>query len=173
MKMVIQIHKQKGVAAVELALVILPMMILCFGITELGRALYQYNGLVKATRGAARYLSQQSFVGADADTIRSQAKSLVVCDAYSCPSPPGAAALVPGLTMEMVSVCDPVSCPKTHSNVPVGTPGGTVNLVSVTIGDTSDSPPKATPFKFTSLVSWVIPDITFSPITITMASSTN
>lgn len=160
-------RKQKGVAAVEMALVLTPMLILCFGITELGRALYLYDGMVKATRGAARYLSQQSFAGADADTIRARAKSLVVCGAQSCPDPLGSAALVPGLTMSMVSLCDPVLCPTTHSNVPVGPPGGTVSLVSMTIGAGSSQ------FNFTSIVPWVVPDITFSPISITMASSTN
>ena len=47
--------KQKGVAAVELALIIGPMLIAFFGITEIGRALYQYNALVKSARAAVRY----------------------------------------------------------------------------------------------------------------------
>jgi TadE-like protein len=66
--------QQKGVVAIEMALILVPMLILCFGITELGRALYQYNGLVKATRGAVRYLSQQSMAsppaGETADSLR-------------------------------------------------------------------------------------------------------
>lgn len=156
------VRKQKGVAAVELALVIGPMLILCFGITELGRALYQYNGLVKATRGAARYLSQQSFGGADADSIRLKARSLALCGAYDCADTPP---LVTGLTLAMISECDPALCVATHANVQTGE--GTTSLVAVDINAGSSK------FSFTSLVPWVIPDITFGPISITMASSTN
>lgn len=160
------IRKQKGVAAVEMALVLIPMVILCFGITELGRAIYQYNGLVKATRGAARYLSQQSLAspppGETADGLRLKARSLALCGAYDCANTP---ALVTGLTLAMISECDPVSCVATHFNVQTGE--GTTSLVSVSINAGSSK------FNFTSLVPWVIPDITFSPISITMASSTN
>ncbi len=149
-----------------MALVIIPMLILCFGITELGRALYQYNGLVKATRGAARYLSQQSLaappIGETADGIRLKARSLALCGAYDCA---GKQPLVTSLTLDMISVCDPVACPATHSNVPTGQ--GSTSLVAVAIGAGNDK------FNFTSLVSWVVPDITFSAISITMASSTN
>lgn len=161
-----QFKTQKGAIAVEMALVLIPMLTLCFGITELGRALYQYNGLVKGTRGAARYLSQQSLAsppaGETADSIRLKAKSLALCGAYDCSS---TAPLVTGLTLAMLSVCDPVSCVATHSNVPTGE--GTTSLVSVTIGAGGN------PFNFTSVVPWVVPDISFSPISITMASSTN
>lgn len=161
-----QIRRQKGVAAVEMAIVLLPMVILCFGITELGRALYQYNGLVKATRGAARYLSQQGLAspppGETADSLRLKARSLALCGAFDCTSTP---ALVTGLTLAMISECDPLNCTSTHANVPTGE--GTTSLVSVTVGAGSSQ------FQFTSLASWVVPDMNFSPISITMASSTN
>lgn len=158
------LHKQQGVAAVELAIIIIPMLILCFGITELGRALYQYNGLVKATRGAVRYLTAQSLAspppGETADSIRLKARSLAVCGQESCGS---ATPLVPGLTLAQVSVCDRLACPSTHDNVQTGQ--GSVNLVSVTIGGTG-----AAAFNFTSLVPWVVPSISFSPVTATMIS---
>ncbi len=161
-----QARKQKGVAAVELAFILPLMLVLCFGITELGRALYPYNGLVKATRGAARYLSQQSLAsppsGETADSIRLKARSLALCGADSCSGQPP---LVANLTMSMISVCDPVACPATHSNVPTGQ--GTTSLVSVIVGD------PGTPFGFTSLVAWAVPSMNFGPIRITMASSTN
>ncbi|MFW5330451.1 TadE family protein [Hydrogenophaga sp. ZJX-1] len=160
------IHSQHGVAAVELAIVLIPMLVLCFGITELGRALYQYNGLVKATRGAARYLSQQSLAsppaGETADGIRLKARSLALCGAFNCDQTP---ALVPNLTLAQISVCDPVSCVGTHANVPTGE--GTTSLVTVTIGAGDNG------YDFTSIVPWVVPSITFGPIGITMASSTN
>lgn len=160
------IHSQRGVAAVELAIVLIPMLVLCFGITELGRALYQYNGLVKATRGAARYLSQQSLAsppaGETADGIRLKARNLALCGAFNCS---GVAPLVPNLTLDMISVCDPVACVGTHANVLTGE--GTTSLVSVSIGAGDGG------YDFTSIVAWVVPSITFGPIGITMASSTN
>jgi Flp pilus assembly protein TadG len=160
------IRFQQGVAAVELAFILIPMLVLCFGITELGRALYQYNGLVKSVRGAVRYLSQQSLAsppaGETADSLRLNARSLALCGALSCTDKP---ALVPGLTLDMVSVCDDVSCPHTHANVPTGE--GTISLSTVRIGSQDAR------YRFTSLVPWVVPSVDFGPIAITMAASTN
>jgi hypothetical protein len=160
------IHSQRGVAAVEMAIILIPMLVLCFGITELGRALYQYNGLVKATRGAARYLSQQSLAsppaGETVDGIRLKARSLALCGAFNCD---GVDPLVPNLTLAMISVCDPVACVGTHANVLTGE--GTTSLVTVSIGAGDAG------YGFLSVVPWVVPDITFGPISITMASSTN
>lgn len=157
---------ERGVAAVEMAIILIPMLILCFGITELGRALYQYNGLVKAGRGAVRYLSQQSLASPPAletaDGIRLKARSLALCGDFNCD---GKAPLVPNLTLAMISVCDPVSCAATHANVPTGE--GTTSLVTVTIGAGDAA------YNFTSLVPWVVPSITFGPVATTMASSTN
>lgn len=159
-----KLGRQRGVAAVELGIVVLPMLLMCFGITELGRALYQYNGLVKATRGAVRYLSQQdlaSLSSSDLTTVRGKAVALAVCGLEACPS--GAAALVPGLIPGNVEVCDYLNCPATHNNVATGQ--GTVDLVSVRIGGTG-----RTPYSFSSLIPWVVPDITFSEVRTTMAS---
>lgn len=157
-------HKQRGVAAVEMALIMMPMLILCFGIVELGRALYMYNGLVKATRGAVRYMTTQSLssppTGETAASIRLKARSLAVCGATDCS---GKESLTPGLVLAQVSVCDLLSCPTTHSNVSTGQ--GTANLVSITIGGTG-----AAAYDFTSLMPWVIPNITFAPVTTTMVS---
>ncbi|MBS3996939.1 MAG: pilus assembly protein [Hydrogenophaga sp.] len=158
-------HAQRGVAAVEMAIILIPMLVLCFGITELGRALYQYNGLVKSVRGAVRYLSQQSLAnpsdGETADGLRLKARSLALCGDINCSGKP---ALVPNLTLDMISVCDALSCPATHANVPTGE--GTTSLASVRIGA------GGTPFPFTSLVPWVVPNIAFGPITVTMVAST-
>lgn len=168
--MTLRIENQRGVAAVEMAVVLIPMLLLCFAVSELGRALYQYDGLVKSTRGAARFFSQQSVLspppGETADSLRLKARSLVLCGAPACADRP---ALVPGLALEMISVCDPLLCPATHLNVPTGE--GAVNLVTVVIGaDTGDGAAK---FTFTSAVPWAIPDITFNPIGLTMASAIN
>lgn len=157
-------QRQKGVAAVELGFIVIPMLLMGFGITELGRALSYYDGLVKATRGAVRYLAQQDLANMSADELtatRNKAVALAVCGLETCAAstPP----LVPGLTTDNVSLCDYLNCASTHNNVQTGQ--GTVDLVSVTIGGTGTSA-----YDFTSLMSWVIPDITFSPIKTTMAS---
>lgn len=161
-------RKQQGVAVIEFAFVLLPMLILCFGITEVGRTLYYYNGIDKATRGAARYLTSVDLAnppaGETADTIRNQAKLLAVCGSVSC-NPTTATPLVPGLTVAHVSICDPVSCTGTHNNVLTGE--GAVDLVTVTIGGVGQD---ASVFNFTSLAPWVIPSFPFAPVRTTMAS---
>lgn len=48
---------QHGVAAVELALVIIFLLLLTAGIVEFGRAFWYYDALTKATRDGARMLS--------------------------------------------------------------------------------------------------------------------
>jgi Flp pilus assembly protein TadG len=50
--------KSRGAALVELAIVLPVILMMVFGITELGRALYQLNSLAKATDGGVRYLSR-------------------------------------------------------------------------------------------------------------------
>ena len=51
---------QSGTAAVEFAILLLPMLLLAFGVVEYGRAIYNYNTLVKSVRASARLLSSQS-----------------------------------------------------------------------------------------------------------------
>jgi Flp pilus assembly protein TadG len=165
MNTLLKSNRQRGAAAVEMAIILLPMLILCFGVLEIGRALYTYNGLVKSTRGAVRYLTAQSLesppAGETAASIRLKARSMAVCGAFDCSGdvPP----LVSGLTLAHVQVCDPVACPGTHNNVPTGQ--GTADLVSVTIGG-----PGGTPFTFSTLVPLGIGDLTFTPVTTTMVS---
>lgn len=106
----------------EFAILLPLLLFIVFGITEFGRALYTYNTLVKATRDAARYaMIQQPGGGADAAT-----ECLAIHGNTACSGNP----LVPGLTTDMVSVCDWQRCPGTHQSqgaAPV------VNLVTVTV----------------------------------------
>jgi Flp pilus assembly protein TadG len=51
---------QHGVALIELALVMPLLLLLTFITTEFGRAMYEYNAVVKSTRDAVRYLSVQT-----------------------------------------------------------------------------------------------------------------
>lgn len=162
-------------AAVEFALVLPILLIAVFGITELGRAFYQYNALVKATRDAVRYLAQQDLAnpppGETADSMRQKAIRVAVCGAPDCTDP---TPRFPGLTLDeakaKVTLCDYLmpTCVATHKGVQ--TTQGTVDLVTVTIG----GPGKVVTFE--SLVQpaepfgWGIPDIPFAPIKTTMAS---
>lgn len=149
--------KQKGVAAVELGFLIVPLVLLAFGITEYGRAMYQYNTLDKSVRSATRYLSEQT--PGDATQI-GIAKCLVVYGDKTCTGSPSGSPLVPGLTASMVSVCDLTSCTGTHQNQAAG--GVSANLVTVTISG----------YPFTSLVPSIFPSISFGDISATMRQVT-
>jgi len=149
-----KMEKQGGAAAVEFALLIIPMLVMVFGITEFGRAMYQYNTLVKLTRDATRYLTTQA-----AGTGVGTAQCLAVYGNTTCTAP----ALLPGLTTTMVTECDATNCPGTHSAVATG--AGAVNLVTVTISG----------YQFQSLVNFTIggfgvgmPNITFGAVSTTM-----
>ncbi len=147
--------RQRGVAAVELGILIVPLVLLAFGITEFGRAMYQYNTIAKGVRDGVRYLTQ--YAPGDATRI-ANAKNLAACGTITPCS--GPSALVPGLTAAMVSVCDRSNCAD-HNLQPVVSGGailGQVNLVTVSV----------TGFRFNSLVPFVMPSITFGPIRSTM-----
>lgn len=146
--------KQKGVEAIELSIVLSLLMVLAFGVSELGRALYQYNTLAKATRDAARYLSTQG-----AGVGWNNAKCLAISGTMDCSGP----VLAPGLTTAMVSICDQSNCPATHQGQTTG--AGSINLVSVTIGGGQGA---GTAYQFVSAVPFVIPNINFGPITTTL-----
>lgn len=106
----------------EFAILLPILLLIVFGITEFGRALYSYNTLVKATRDAARYvMAQQPGGGADA-----AAQCLTVHGNTGCSGAP----LADGLTTAMVSICDWQRCPGTHQSQGSAPP---VNLVTVTI----------------------------------------
>lgn len=155
--------KWKGVAAVEMAMVLPVLLILCLGITELGRALYQYEGLVKAGRGAVRYLTQQDLNNQSAFEAASEvAKFLAVCGKKTCSTNDNDSTLIPGLTYKDYNK-GKIKIEK-YPNVDTG--GGGVSLVSVVIGAGGSE------VKFTSIFPWMIPSFNFSKITITMAYST-
>jgi Flp pilus assembly protein TadG len=139
---------QRGVAAVELGLLLVPLITLTFGVTEAGRAFYQYNALVKATRDATRFLSGQG--PGDPNDVTT-AKCLVVYGNTTCTGP----TIVPGLTTNMVAICDSSNCAD-HKNQTTGS--GAINLVTVTVSD----------YPFTSLAPFVLPNMNFGAISTTM-----
>lgn len=160
--------RQRGVAAVEFGILIIPLTLMLFGLTEYGRAVYQYNTLVKTTRDATRYLSTLAPGSGlvEAECLALYGKQTASCPDYDPNNPdPNFVPLVPGLTKGMVSICDASTpaCVSTHALVSTG--NGAVNLVTVTISD----------FEFKSLINFPVgglsvgaPNITFGDISNTM-----
>jgi Flp pilus assembly protein TadG len=147
-------RSQRGGAAVEFALLMLPLAALTFGITECGRALYEYNTLAKSVRDAARYQSSAT----PGSTLAARCVALTgspVVSGNSCSGTP----LLPALTLAQVSACDRVSCPSDHNLQPTGR--GVVNLVTVSV----------TGYPFTSMVPFAMPSISFGTISATMAQA--
>jgi len=139
---------RRGIAAVELGLLIAPLVLLTFGITEYGRAAQDYSKIVKSARDAARYLTLHA--PGDAASI-AVAKNLAV---YGSTTPTGTA-LVTGLSTAKVAVADSSSDPSLYLQ-PTG--NGNVNLVRVRI----------TGVQFTSMVPALISNLVFGPISVTM-----
>ena len=71
----------RGVAAVEFGLLLPLLVVMLFGTTELGRAIYSYNNLDKTVRDAARHLSQH---GAGDPIIAAEARCLAVHGTTDC-----------------------------------------------------------------------------------------
>jgi Flp pilus assembly protein TadG len=86
--------RQNGVALVEFAFTLPLLLLLTLITTEFGRAMYQYNTIVKGLRDAVRYLSVQT-----PNTKITEAKNLVV---FGNTAGTGSA-LVPGLTVAVVA----------------------------------------------------------------------
>src|SRR5512143_2127253 len=137
--------RQSGAALVEFALILPLLLLLTMITTEFGRAIYQYNTIVKSLRGAARYLSVQT--PGDASTLTAATNLVVYGNAAGTGSP-----LVPGLTASQVAT----PTWQTAGSNPL------INTVTVTV----------TGFTFHSLVSSVcgLPfvDIPFHDISATM-----
>ena len=141
--------RMRGVAAVELALLLSPLALMVFGTTELGRAIYSYNTLDKTVRDATRHLSQH---GPGDAAVAAEARCLAVTGTTDC----SGTAVVPGLTVAMVTICDASLCPSTHANQLTGL--GSVNLVTSGILN----------YPFTSVVAFVVPSMNFNNISVTM-----
>ena len=144
--------RQHGVALIEFGITLTVLITIVFGITEFGRAIYLYDTLAKTARDATRYLSTKA--PGDLAAI-DDAVCLAVYGKPTCTGNP----LVPGLTPAMVSVCDAVSCADSHQ-AQGGAP--VINLVTLTIGGADN------PYTFNSVVPFVVPNIPFGPISVTM-----
>ena len=94
-------RKNRGVAAVELALLAPIFLVVLMAVAEFGHALYQYNTLTKTVRDAAQYLARYGMAaGVVAPTAEEEtaARCLVVYGLPACPDPPNEALkLLPGM----------------------------------------------------------------------------
>ena len=116
---------QRGVAALELAILIIPLLLIAFGASELGRAFYYYNTMLKATRDAVRYLS----VFPSGEGINN-AKCLAVFGKTPCAELDPDSSLLPGLTRDMVNIPADTAV---ELRAPDGTVLGTLSIATVTI----------------------------------------
>ncbi len=96
------VNRQQGLAVVEFTILLPILLILLLGLTELGRALYQYSQLEKITRDTARFVVNDrggttGLLNLSADDI-AQAKTLAIGGDGNSQS------LLPGLTADDVTI---------------------------------------------------------------------
>src|SRR5215831_9208588 len=87
---------QRGQSLAEFAVVLPLLLLIVFGITEFGRAYYQYNTLCKAIRNGARYMSSHTYSSANI----TNAQNMVVYGNTAGSGTP----VVPGLTTAKIVV---------------------------------------------------------------------
>lgn len=153
-------RKQRGVAAVEFGIFLIPMITIAFGITEYGRAMYEYNAIAKSVRDATRYLSQ--YAPGNESLQQDKAICLVKYGNVNCTQPVLLSGLIDAKTKILVkdSVND-----ASHKAQPItvgGVTTGVANLVTVQVSG----------YQFKSLMSFVVKDITFNTISATMLQTT-
>lgn len=145
-------RRLRGVAAVELAVTIVPLLLVAFGVAEYGRMIYTYNALDKAARDAVRHLTA---VDPTDPLPRTEAVNLAVYGNVAGTGQP----LAPGLSTSNVAICNSTLCPGDHSNIPTGS--GVIDLVTVRISG----------YTYHSIVTYVAPaTLNFSTIAVTMRS---
>lgn len=117
----------RGAAAVELALLVVPFLLMTLTAIEFARIVFTYNQLVKVTRDGARFLS-----GFDPSSGGDYPKGIAMSRVLK---PNGTDLAAPDLALSMIQVCDRVdssACPsETFASVPTGV--GSINLVRVQI----------------------------------------
>ena len=127
---------QRGVAAVEMGIVLALLVVLLTGIFNFGLAIYRYDSLVKLARSGVRYLS----VNKPDLEHHSKAVALMVCgDSDDPDGPSSCAAIIPNLTSAMIQICDSnneaCGTADSHKDVKVtsGSETATFDLVTVKI----------------------------------------
>ena len=130
---------EHGAAAVEFSLVLIPLLVLAFGIVEYSRAIYYYDIVAKSVRAASRLVA--GYDPSDSTSFSNaatQARCLAVFGKTTCES--GATPLAPGLSTSNIKICTRTSvaeCPDLQTsdlqNVATGNGTGTIQLVVVRI----------------------------------------
>lgn len=120
----------RGVAAIELAIILPILMLLCFGTLEAAHALTAYKRLLGHTALATRYLAS---VSPGNGTI--EAQCLVMTGKPSSSLPCTGTPILPGLANATITVADASNAPATkRSQLTSSSTGGLrVNLVTVTV----------------------------------------
>lgn len=121
-----------GVAAIELALILPVLLLLCFGTLEVAHALTAYKRVVTQTRLAARYLATRA-PGKGAI----EAQCLVITGTLSSTLPCAGTAVLPGLPGATITVADASNSAATKQGqlTSSATGGLRLNLVTVTVSN--------------------------------------
>jgi Flp pilus assembly protein TadG len=147
--------RELGAAAIELALLSIPFVLMVLALVDFARAMFVYDQLVKAARDGARYMA--IFDPSDSNYPVAKMKQRILYGQVA-----GTSMIVPGLTAEMIHVCDRVNasaCPgDVMTNVVTGS--GVINLVEVRISGYQFTPVFPAP-------AWM-KTVTFDPISVTM-----
>ena len=144
----------RGAATVELALLIVPFVLMTLAAVEFARIVFTYNQLVKVTRDGARYLSGFDPTGGSYPKDIARIRVLK-------PNGDSGDLAAPDLALSMIQVCDRIdssACSGDFANVPTGI--GSVNLVRVQISGYTYQP--------IFPLGGLLPTITFESIGTTM-----
>lgn len=148
-------RRERGVVAVELALMTIPMVLMVLAAIDFARGIYHYNIIVKATRDAVRILTAfDPSVPSEYPTDLARTRVVYGQDNAS------GSKLLPGLNNGIVQICDrtgSAGCAGTFANVASGS--GSINLVRVEVDGYQFQPLFGT---------GVLPSVTFGPIGTTM-----
>ncbi len=160
--------REQGAAAVELALIALPMVLLAVAGIEYARLIFTYQTLLKSVREGARYLStfdpSSSGYSSGSPNARLVAKNRVVFGSNASTGAPVAI----GLTAAKVCLYDrlnlsPTGCPTlpvaNFQNISTGAGLPTMNAVRVEIRG----------YQFDTAFPLPLPSVIFEPITVMMA----
>jgi Flp pilus assembly pilin Flp len=108
-------RSESGGTLAELAILVPFLVVMLAAVSELGRFFQTYTTLSKATRTAARYLSNHQFNNLE----KGRAKNLVVCGKLVCS---GNDALVAGLTTDNVCIQTTLTPQATVETITVSIP---------------------------------------------------
>lgn len=114
--------KVRGAIAVEMALFMIPLIVLAFGAAEFGRAIFEYNTLAKSARDGVRHVSQSPAT----DTLKTEAIQLTVYGTITGTTPEP---LLPNLNESMVVITEAVDAATGINMVTVTITGYTFNFV--------------------------------------------